>query len=155
MANIIENRLELSFLDAKSRHAWADHHTCFRGGQLLLNYKEAWSEEDCWSRILDDEETEDGAIVLFFDSRWSAPCSWFAEMVRANAKIAQACLSYSDPNMLTVGELEWDGTDLTENYREGKDLTQDDFFILGVDKCSKCSEFLCGCDGTEATFFHE
>lgn len=154
MANIIENRLEISFLDAESRLAWADRHTCFRGDVLLLKYKAAWSDEDCWSRILDDEE-EFGAIVIFFDSKWSAPCSWFAEMVRGNSKIAQACLSYSDPNMLSVGELEWDGTDLIENYREGRDLSPDDFFILGVDKCSKCSEFLCGCDGTEATFFHE
>lgn len=155
MENIIENRLELSFLDAESRLAWADLHTCFRGDQLLLKYSEAWSDEDCWSRILDDEETEDGAIVLFFDSRWASPFSFFAEMVKANPNIAQACLSSSDPNMLTVGELEWDGTDLTENYREGKDLTQDDFFILGFEKCPSCSEFLCSCDGREGTFFHE
>lgn len=155
MANIIENRLELSFVDSASRHAWADRHTCFRGDVLLLKYKAAWSDEECWSSIQDDEETEDGAIVLFFDSRWSAPCSWFGEMVTTNSNIAQACLSYSDSNMLSVGEMEWQGHELTETYREGKDLTPDDFFILGVDKCSKCSEFLCGCDGTEATFFHE
>lgn len=154
MANIIENRLELSFTDAESRLAWADLHTCFRGDQLILKYKEAWSGEDCCSRILDDEETEDGAIVLFFDSRWSAPCSWFADMVRANSNIAQACLSHSDPNMLSVGEMEWDGTDLTETYRERNELTPDDFFILGVDKCSKCSEFLCGCAEADGTFRH-
>ncbi len=155
MANIVENRLELSFVDAGSRLAWADTHTCFRGDQLLLNYKDAWSDEVCWSRILDDEETEDGAIVIFFDSRWSAPCSWFAEMVKANSNIAQACLSFSDPNMLSVGELEWDGTDLTETYREGSDLTQDDYFILGIDKCSKCSEFLCCCDVAEGNYCNE
>ena len=155
MGNIIGNRLELCVVDAGSRLAWANLHTCFRGDELIPNYKAAWSEEECWSRILDDEETEDGAIVLFFDSRWSAPCSWFGERVTTNSNIAQACLSYSDSNMLSVGELEWDGTDLIENYREGRDLSPDDFFILGVDKCSKCSEFLCGCDGTEATFFHE
>jgi hypothetical protein len=151
MANIIENRLELSFVDAQSRLAWADTHTCFRGDQLTLIYKAAWSDEVCWSRILDDEETEDGTIVLFFDSRWSAPCSWFAEMVKANSNIAQGCLSYSDPNMLSVGELEWDGTDLAENYREGRDLTPDDFFILGIDRCQGCSEFLCSCVGTDGT----
>ena len=155
MAHIIENRLEISFVDAESRLAWADRHTCFRGEQLLLKYKAACLDEECWSRIQDDEETEDGAIVLFFDTRWSAPCSWFAEMVRSNSNIAQACLNFSDPNMLSVGEMEWDGTDIAETYREGIDLTPDDFFILGVDKCSICSEFLCGCDGTEATFFHE
>ena len=152
MANIIENRLELSFLDAESRLAWADLHTCFRDDQLLLNYTEAWSDEVCWSRVLDDEETEDGAIVLYFDSRWSAPCSWFAKMVKANSKIAQACLTFSDPNMLSVGELEWDGTDLIENYREGRDLTQDDFFILGIEKCPSCSEFLCGCNFADGDY---
>jgi hypothetical protein len=151
MANIIENRLELLFTDPDSRLAWADEHTCFQGDQLLLQYKAAWSDEDCWSRVLDDEETEDGAIVLFFDSRWSPPCSFFAEMVKANPNIAQACLSYSDPNMLSVGELEWDGTDLTENYREGKDLTPEDFFILGIDRCQDCSEFLCSCVGADGT----
>ena len=152
MANIIENRLEISFVDAESRLAWADEHTTFEGDQLLLKYTEAWSEEDCWSRILDDEETEDGAIVLFFDSRWSAPCSWFAEMVRGNSKIAQACLSFSDPNMLSVGEMEWQGHELTETYREGNDLTPDDFFILGIDRCQDCSEFLCGCGGADGDY---
>ena len=151
MANIIENRLEISFVDAESRLAWADRHTCFRGEQLLLKYTEAWSEEDCWSRILDDEE-EFGAIVIFFDSKWSAPCSWFAEMVRGNSKIAQACLSFSDPNMLSVGELEWDGTDLIENYREGRDLSPDDFFILGIERCPSCSEFLCGCNFADGDY---
>lgn len=153
MANIIENRLELSFRDPDSRLAWADEHTCFQGDQLLLKYKAAWSDEDCWSRIQDDEETEDGAIVFFFDSRWSAPCSWFGEMVTANPNIAQACLSYSDPNMLSVGELEWEGTNLTETYRDGSDLTDDDYFILGVDRCSKCSEFLCQCIGAFEGFY--
>ena len=154
MANIIENRLELSFADAESRLAWANQHTCFRGDVLLLIYKEAWSEEECYSRVLDDEETEDGAIVIFFDSRWSAPCSWFADMVRANLNIAQACLSHSDPNVLSVGEMEWDGTDLTETYREGNELTPDDFFILGVDRCQDCSEFLCTCDEADGAFFN-
>jgi hypothetical protein len=151
MANIIENRLELSFLDAQARLAWADEHTTFEGGQLLLKYKAAWSEEECWSRILDDDETDEGAVVVYFDSRWSAPCSWFAEVLKANSNIAQACLSYSDFNMLSVGELEWDGTDLTETYREGKDLTPDDFFILGIDRCQGCSEFLCSCVGADGT----
>jgi hypothetical protein len=152
MANIIENRLEISFVDAESRLAWADRHTCFRGEQLLLKYTDAWSEEVCCSRILDDEETEDGAIVLFFDSRWSAPCSWFGEMVTTNSNIAQACLSYSDSNMLSVGEMEWEGANLKENYREGKNLTPDDFFILGVDRCPSCSEFLCRCDGADGDY---
>lgn len=147
MANIIENRLEISVVDAKSRLAWADEHTTSEGDQLLINYKAAWSDEECWSRILDDEESEDGAIVLCFDSKWSPPCSWFAEMVRANPNIAQACLSYSDPNMLSVGELEWDGTDIAETYREGKGLTLDDCCVLGIEKCPSGSEFLCGCDG--------
>lgn len=153
MANIIENRLELSFTVAESRLAWANQHTCFRGNVLLLKYMAAWSDEHCYSRILDDEETEDGAIVLFFDSRWSAPCSWFADMVRANPYIAQACLSHSDPNMLSVGEVEWDGSNLIESYRYGHELTPDDFYILGVDKCSKCSDFLCTCDEADGTFF--
>jgi hypothetical protein len=149
MANIIENRLEISFVDSVSRLAWADSHTAFEGGKLLLKYKENWSGDDCWSRILDHEETEDGAIVLYFDSKWSSPCSWFSEMVKANSNISQACFSYSDPNMLAVAELEWDGSDLAEVYREGNDLTSDDFFILGIDKCSKCSEYLCQCDAME------
>ena len=95
----------------------------------------------------DDEETEDGAIVIFFDSRWSPPCSWFAEMVQSNSNIAQACLSFADPNMLSVGEVEWDGSILTETYRDGTDLTADDYFILGVEQCEKCSAFLFLCDG--------
>jgi len=141
MANIIENRLELSFVDVGSRLAWADTHTCFRGDQLLLKYKEAWSGEDCCSRILDDEENEDGGMVLFFDSRWSSPCTWFSEMVQANPDITEGSLSFSDPNMLAIGELEWNGWDLTESYREGQDLSADDLFVLGVEACDTSSDF--------------
>lgn len=141
MANIIENRMELTFTDDEARLAWLNANTSRRGDLLLLKFKEAWSGVDCCSRILDDEENEDGGMVLFFDSRWSSPCTWFSEMVQANPDITEGSLSFSDPNMLAIGELEWNGSDLTESYREGDDLSADDLFVLGVESCDTSSDF--------------
>lgn len=142
MANIIENRMELSFTDDEARLTWFSANTSRRGDQILLKYKEAWSGVDCCSRILDNEETDDGATLLYFDSRWSSPCTWFSEMVQANPDITEGCLSFSDPNMLAIGELEWNGSDLTESYREGEDLSADDLFVLGVEACDTYSELV-------------
>ena len=141
MANIIENRMELAFTDDEARLAWLNANTFLRGDQLLLKYKEAWSGVDCCSRILDHEENEDGGTVLFFDSRWSSPCTWFSEVVQANPDITEGSLSFSDPNMLAIGELEWNGSVLTESYREGEDLSADDLFVLGVEACDTSSDF--------------
>ena len=156
MANICENRLEISFANSESEATWKAKYVSDEHGKQWLNITVGTSESDVkgdstasqsFAKITDEDRGDAGSLVLYCDSRWAPPSCFFSEMVKSNPAITTASLEYSEPNMLFVGSMEWDKSTNTiiEKYRCEEDLTDDDWLILGHDRCENCSEFLCKC----------
>jgi hypothetical protein len=152
MANICENRLEVSFVNSEAEAAWMSKHVSVEHGKRWLDTTVRPTDslvevQQSFAKITDEDRGDAGSLVLYCDSRWAPPCCFFAEMVKSNASITEASLEYSEPNMCFIGSIEWEKSTntLIETYREGSDLTDDDWFILGHDKCEDCDQFLCQC----------
>lgn len=102
--------------------------------------------------ILNIEEGDVGSLVVYFEASRAASC-WFTSMVKTDSAIIRADMEYAVPANLVIGNLHWDRATktITEEYREGANLTDDDFYLLGRFKCTDCGEFLCECWIEEVT----
>ena len=157
MANWCENRLEISFVNSESEAIWKANYVSVEHGKQWLDITVSANESDVnseaseqqsFAKITDEDRGDNDSLIFYCDSRWAPPSCWFSEMVKADPSIVAASLEYSEPNMVFVGSIEWDRSSntITEKYRTGNDLTEDDWLILGHDRCEKCSAFLCSCD---------
>jgi len=156
MANICDNRFETSFVNSDAEAIWKAKYVSVDLGNQWLNITVGTNESDVngvstasqsFAKITDEDRGDNNSLVLHCESRWAAPTTWLSEMVKADPSITAASLEYSEPNMQFVGSMEWNRSTntITETYRCGEDLTVDDWFILGHDRCEECSEFLCKC----------
>ena len=156
MANICENRLEIVFVNSEAEAIWKAQYVSVESDKQWLDITVGAdasvdngdsSARQSFAKITDEDRGDAGSLVLYCDSRWAPPSCFFSEMVKSNPAITTASLEYSEPNMLFVGSMEWDKSTNTiiEKYRCEEDLTDDDWFILGHDRCEDCSEFLCKC----------
>ena len=150
MANWCDNRLEISFLNSEAEAAWKAKYLSEEHGKTWLDVTVESSDSDehqSFAKITDEDRGDNESLILYCDSRWAPPSCWFTQMVKADPSITTASLEYSEGNMCFVGSIEWDKSTntLTETYRSGDDLTDDDWFILGHDKCPECDQFLCEC----------
>jgi len=156
MANWCENRLEISFANSEAEAAWKARYMSVEHGKRWLNItvrasesgtKDDSTEYQSFAKVLDEEVGDGGSLIFYCESRWAPPCCFFSEMVKADASISLASLEYSEPNMCFIVYMEWDKSTntITETYRSGSDLTDDDWFILGHDRCQECDQFLCQC----------
>ena len=156
MANWCDNRMEISFANSEAEAAWKAKYLSEEHGKTWLDTTVGANESavmgdstasQSFAKVVDEEVGDGGSFVLYIESRWAPPSWWFSEMVKADASISSASLEYSEPNMCFVGSIEWEKSTntLTETYRSLSDLTDDDWFILGHDRCQECSEFLCEC----------
>ena len=98
------------------------------------------------STILNIEEGDGGSLVVYFEG-CCVPSCWFTSMVKADKTIVRATMEYTEPSNLVVGNVHWDHArkTITEEYREGANLTDDDFYLLGRIKCTDCGRFQCEC----------
>lgn len=152
MANWCDNRMEISFANSEAEATWKARYVSVEHGKTWLDTTVRPTDslvevQASFGKVFDEDKGDDGSLVIYFESRWAAPTCWFSEMVKADASISVASLEYSEPNMCFVGTMEWDKSTntLTETFRSGDDLTDDDWFILGHDKCEACDQFLCQC----------
>lgn len=152
MANWCDNRLEISFANSEAETAWKANYLSIEHGKTWLDTTEGATDslvelQASFAKVVDEEVGDDGSLVLYIESRWAPPSCWFSEMVMSDLSITEASLEYSEPNMCFVGSIEWEKSTntLTETYRSGSDLTDDDWFILGHDRCEDCDQFLCQC----------
>jgi hypothetical protein len=156
MPNWCENRIEIVFVNSESEAIWKAKYVSVEHGKQWLNITVGANESDVnsdsceqqsFAKITDEERGDDNSLILYCDSRWAPPTCWFSEMVKSNPSITSASLEFSEGNMCFVGNMAWDKSTntITETYRCGEDLTDDDWFILGHDRCEECSEFLCKC----------
>jgi hypothetical protein len=152
MANKCENRIEVSFANNESEAIWKANYVSVEHGKQVLNITVGLSESDVkgerqsFAKITDEDRGDNNSLILYCESRWAPPCSFFTEMVKVNPSIVSASLEYS-AKMLFVGSMEFDKSTntITKTFRCGEGLTVDDWFILGHDRCEECSEFLCQC----------
>jgi len=153
----VRNRLKISLIDFEAVDSWTTKHWSFDDGQYWLDItvrtfeSEVLSESDAhevFGKITDSGPGENGSLIIWFESPWSSPSCWFSAMVKSNPTIVSASLDYSEANKCFVGSMTFDRSTntITEAYREGSDLTDDDWILLGHDRCEDCSEFLCKCD---------
>lgn len=156
MANIGENRIEIVFVNIEAEAEWKAKYVSVEYGKQWLDITVGASESDVksdsaarqsFAKITDEDRGDNDSLILYCDSRWAPPSCFFSEMVKSNPAITTASLEYSEPNMLFVGSMAWDKSTntITEKYRCGDELTDDDWLILGHDRCENCSEFLCKC----------
>jgi hypothetical protein len=152
MANWCENRLEISFVSSEAEAAWKARFMSVEHGKRWLDTTVRPTDslvdlQTSFAKVLDEEVGDGGSLIFYCESRWAPPCCFFAEMVKSNASITEASLEYSEPNMCFIGSMAWDKATntITETYRSGDDLTDDDWFILGHDRCQECDQFLCQC----------
>jgi hypothetical protein len=156
MPNWCENRIEISFANNESEAIWKANYVSVEHGNQWLNITVGTSESDVkgdstasqsFAKITDEDRGDNNSLVLHCESRWAPPTCWFSEMVKSNPTITSASLEYSEQNMCFLGFIQWNRSTntITETYRCGEDLTDDDWFILGHDRCQDCSEFLCKC----------
>ena len=156
MANICENRLEIVFVNSEAEAIWKAQYVSVESDKQWLDITVGADASDIkgdstgsqsFAKITDQDRGDNNSLILYCDSRWASPTCWFSELVKVNPSITTATLEYSEGNMCFVGSMEWNRSTntLTETYREGSDLTDDDWFILGHDRCEDCSEFLCKC----------
>jgi hypothetical protein len=102
--------------------------------------------------ILSIEEGDGGSLVVYFEGSSVSTC-WFTSMVKADKSILVANVEYTVPSKFIIGNLHWNHATktITEEYRDGANLTDDDFYLLGRFKCTDCGEFLCECWIEEVT----
>lgn len=151
MANWCDNRLEIYFANSEAETAWKSKYVSVEHGKQWLDITVESPDSDehqSFAKITDEDRGDNDSLILYCDSRWAPPSCWFSEMVKSNPSITSASLEYSEGNMCFVGSMEWDKSTntISETYRCGEDLTEDDWFILGHDKCEDCDQFLCKCD---------
>lgn len=151
-------RMEITFMTTSDKFVWGANHLVLDQDKWFLRLATAGEVDDpvllkaspgvrCSqsnNSILD--EREDGSLVVNFATSSASMC-WFSSMVKTNPSITEASLEYSEPNMCFVGSIDWEKSTntLTETYRSGSDLTDDDWFLLGYDRCQECDQFLCEC----------
>ena len=152
MANWCDNRMEISFVNCKAEAMWKAKYLSEDNGRKWLDTTVGPIDplvevQQSFAKVVDEEVGDDGSLVLYIESRWAPPSCFFSQMVKADPSITEASLEYSEPNMCFVGSIEWEKNTntLTETYRSGDDLTDDDWFLLGHDKCEDCDQFLCKC----------
>jgi hypothetical protein len=150
LANICENRIEISYANSEVEAAWKAKYLSEEHGKTWLDTTVESPDSDehlSFAKITDEDRGDNESLILYCDSRWAPPSCWFTQMVKANPSITTASLEYSEGNMCFVGSMEWDKSTntISETYRCGEDLTEDDWFILGHDKCQECDQFLCEC----------
>ena len=150
MPNWCENRLEIVFVNIEAEAEWKAKYVSEENGKRWLDttLKSADSDDQqSFAKITDEDRGDNDSLILYCDSRWAPPSCFFSEMVKSNPAIATASLEYSEGNMCFVGSIGWDKSTntISETYRCGEDLTNDDWLILGHDRCENCSEFLCQC----------
>lgn len=155
MANWCDNRMEISFVNGNEESMWKAKYLSEDHGRKWLDTTFDPNDptdplveiQQTFAKVVDEEVGDDGSLVLYFESRWAAPSCWFSEMAKSNPSITTASLEFSEPNMLFVGSIDWckSTNTITETFRSGPDLTDDDWFILGHDRCLKCNQFGCEC----------
>ena len=156
MPNWCENRFEIVYVNIEAETEWKAKYVSVEFGKQWLDITVGASESDVksdssarqsFAKITDEDRGDNDSLIIYCDSRWAPPSCFFSEMVKSNPAITTASLEYSEPNMLFVGSMAWDKSTntITETYRCGEFLTDDDWNLLGHDRCENCSEFLCRC----------
>jgi hypothetical protein len=150
MANICENRLEIVFESIAAETEWKARYLSIEHGKQWLDITlgESDSEDQqSFAKITDEDRGDNNSLILYCDSRWAPPTEFFTYMVESNPAFIAASLEYAEPNMAFIGSVEWDKEtkNLSETHRSGIDLTDDDWHILGHEKCDECSKFTCEC----------
>ncbi len=150
MPNWCENRFEIVFVNIEAETEWKAKYMSVEHGKQWLDITVESPDSDehqSFAKVTDEDRGDNESLILYCDSRWAPPSCWFTQMVKSNPAITTASLEYSEGNMCFVGSMEWDKSTntITETYRCGEDLTDDDWLILGHDRCEHCSEFLCQC----------
>ena len=151
MPNWCENRLEIVFVNIEAESEWKVKYVSDEHGKQWLDTTLKSADDDSdhqqsFAKITDEDRGDNDSLILYCDSRWALSC-FFSEMVKSNPAITSASLEYGEPNLCFVGSMEWDKSTntISEIYRCEEDLTDDDWFLLGHDRCSDCSQFLCQC----------
>lgn len=106
----------------------------------------------------------EASLMLFVDSRWNEPIDWFRAIVARHADLTFD-ISWVQAADLFAGGLEGvDGLISKHECRSGDELTDDDYFILGIDRddedsdpqfgqCGKCGDWVtfpcCNCISRE------
>ena len=156
MPNWCENRLEIVFVNIEAETEWKAKYVSVEHGKLWLDITVGASESDVksdssarqsFAKITDEDRGDNDSLILYCDSRWAPPTEFFTYIVKSNPAIIAASLEYAEPNMAFIGSVQWDKEtkNFSETHRSGIDLTDDDWLILGHDRCENCSEFLCQC----------
>ena len=150
MPNWCENRLEIVFVNIEAEAEWKSKYVSEENGKRWLDttLKSADSDDQqSFAKITDEDRGDNDSLILYCDSRWAPPSCWFTQMVKSNPAITTASLEYGEGNMCFVGSVNFNkGTNtITETYRCGDDLTDDDWILLGKDRCPDCTQFLCQC----------
>ena len=151
-------RMEITFMTTIDKFVWGANHLVLDQDKWFLRLATAGEAHDpvllkaspggrcSQSNISILDEKGDGSLVVNFATSSASMC-WFSRMVKTDPSIRSASLEYSEGSCCFVGNVAWDRSTntLTETYRSGDDLTDDDWFILGHDKCPECDQFLCEC----------
>ena len=106
----------------------------------------------------------EASLMLYVDSRWNEPIDWFRAIV-ARHKDLTFDISWVQAADLFAGGLEGvDGLISKHECRSGDELTDDDYFIMGIDReddasdpqfgqCGKCGDWVtfpcCNCQARE------
>ena len=74
MANICENRLEISFVNSESEAIWKAKYLSVEHGKQWLNItlKSAdFDDQQSFAKITDEDRGDNDSLVLYCDSRWA------------------------------------------------------------------------------------
>ena len=149
------NRLEISFQSTMDKIMWQLEYMQTRMGSVELKVEKLIGSVSATvsdGSILNIEEGDGGSLVVYFEGGNVCTC-WFTSMVKADKSILEANMEYTVPSKFIIGNLHWNHSTktITEEYREGAHLTDDDFHLLGRFKCTDCGRFLCECWIEEVT----
>jgi hypothetical protein len=149
MASTSMNRIEILFRTTIDKMRWvAGHIRAPKDGIQShgVSFTDPVMDVLGEATILNIEEGDVGSLVVYFEASRAASC-WFTSMVKTDSAIEVATMEYSDANNLVIGTMNWTQSrkTITDEFRLGPELTEDDFHILGRFRCSHCNEFLCVC----------
>ena len=149
MCSTSMNRIEIMFLTTIDKMKWVAGHIHVLNGGIQsqgVSFSEHVTDVLGKSTILNIEEGDGGSLVVYFEG-CCVPTCWFTSMVKADKTIVRANMEYTEPSNLVIGNVHWNHATktITEEFREGANLTDDDFYLLGRFKCTDCGRFLCEC----------
>ncbi|CAB4159250.1 hypothetical protein UFOVP704_68 [uncultured Caudovirales phage] len=87
---------------------------------------------------------DEGHVTIAFDTAWGPPDEWVSNMYEQFPDLSFS-LRYAEPGMGFAGNIWADKEGYRSEHREGDDLEDDDYHLMGTEICEECKNWEPNC----------